>query len=103
MSNPKPIRWQSKKYRDAARGQDCKIMLPGCRNEVDTVVLAHRPGSGTGTKNADHDACDCCAYCHDLLDRRRFDVDISRSHIEDRFERGRLATIINRIERAVLK
>ena len=39
----------------------------------------------------------------DLLDRRRFDVDISRSHIEDRFERGRLATIINRIERGILK
>ena len=114
---PKPTRWQSKKYRDAARGQDCKLRLPGCRNETETVVLCHRNGAGMGTKASDHDAADACAYCHTILDGKthpdekllseyhRIMLQVIREdrHMEEIFDRARFATIINRIERGILK
>lgn len=99
---PKPKRWKSTKYRDAAAGQDCKLRLPGCHNDTATVVLAHRNGAGMATKASDHDACDCCYHCHSILDRKDlwpFDGDL----MESEFHRGRLETIINRIERGILK
>ena len=99
----KPQRWQSKKYRDAARGESCKLRLPGCRNETETVVLCHRNGAGMGRKNSDFDAVDGCAHCHALLDRQKFDYNVSREMIEEAFERGRVETMINRIVRGVLK
>lgn len=104
----KPKRWESKKYRDAARGQDCKMRLPGCMNDTETVVLAHRNGAGMGTKASDYDAADCCAQCHDRLDGRVEAVFASGTKMPTDeigwyFARARLATIINRIERGILK
>lgn len=99
---PKPTRWQSEKYRKAANGESCKLRLPGCRDERDTVVLCHRPGAGMGTKSSDHDAVDGCRHCHDILDGRVPSL-IERQDILRNFERGRLETITNRIERGILK
>lgn len=105
MKFPKPQRWQSKKYRDAAKGQDCKMRLPGCRNETETVVLAHRNGAGVGTKHSDHDAADMCQHCHDVFDGRKKagSATYSSAWLEKEFVRARLETIINRIERGIIK
>jgi|LGVF01.2.fsa_nt_gb hypothetical protein len=102
---PKPKRWKSKKYRDAARNQDCTIRLPGCQNDTETTVLAHRNGAGMGTKASDHDAADLCQYCHDIYDRRNKAGEHlgDRRFIEQKFNRARLETIINRIERGIIK
>lgn len=99
---PKPKRWKSKKYRDAARGQDCTMRLPGCQNNTETTVLAHRNGAGMGTKASDHDAADMCAHCHALFDRPdKWPIDsLSMAY---RFESARIETIINRIERGIIK
>ena len=101
---PKPTRWTSKKYRDAARGQDCTMRLPGCQNNRETVVLAHRNGEGMGTKASDHDAADMCAHCHDIYDRRT-EAPRGWGHqsLNEFFNRARLETIINRIERGIIK
>lgn len=98
----KPTRWQSKKYRDAAKGQNCTMRLSGCSNQTETVVLAHRNGSGMGTKASDHDAADMCRFCHDVFDRRIF-VDTPKDVLLTRFEAARLKTLLNRIERGILK
>lgn len=101
---PKPARWQSKKYRDAAKGQNCTMRLPGCQNDTATVVLAHRNGAGMGTKASDHDAADMCAHCHDIYDRRkRYPLPGDYMTAVLRFEQARLQTIINRIERGIIK
>ena len=104
---PKKTRWKSKKYRDAARDQDCTMRLPGCQNNTETTVLAHRNGAGMATKHSDHDAADMCQYCHDCFDGRSNIEGMGR---EDtmvtagaNFKRARLATIINRIERGIIK
>ena len=101
---PKPTRWTSKKYRDAANGQNCTMRLPGCRNDTATVVLAHRNGAGMGTKASDHDAADLCGFCHNILDGRApAPRGWSQQSLTEYFNRARLATIINRIERGIIK
>jgi len=68
------------KYQKGARGQDCKLMMVGCRNIVETVVLCHMPGwinkrigsgvIGIATKGHDENGVDACNHCHDILDMR---------------------------------
>lgn len=99
---PKKTPWRSKKYRDAARDQDCTLRLIGCNNDTTTVVLCHRPGAGMGTKSSDHDAADGCTHCHDILDGRTKPLNPLESKMEN-FDRGRLETIINRIQRGIIK
>lgn len=58
---------------DLAKGQDCTIRLPGCRNETDTVVAAHfrMAGiSGTGIKPPDTCVAWACSDCHSIVDGR---------------------------------
>ena len=100
---PKPTRWTSKKYRDAANGQNCTMRLPGCTNDRETVVLAHRNGAGMGTKASDHDAADMCARCHDIYDGRTHLIGWTNREMSISFYRARLETIINRIERGIIK
>lgn len=98
---PKPVPWRSKKYRDAAKGQPCTMRLPCCNGNPETTVLAHRNGAGMGTKADDHDACDACSDCHAALDgtaHREYHVPALLT-----FDAARLETIINRIERGVLR
>lgn len=96
--------WRSKKYRDAANGQNCTMRLPGCQNNRETVVLAHRNGAGMGTKASDHDAADLCAHCHDIFDgKKAAPRGWSQQSLTEYFDRARLKTIINRIERGIIK
>ena len=104
MNEPfeKPTPWRSKKYRDAAKGQSCTMRLPGCTNDRATVVLAHRNGAGMGTKASDHDAADMDFYCHSIFDRPDM-WPYAKDKMISEFERARVRTLVNRIERGILK
>ena len=58
---PKRQRWESKKYRDAAKDQPCTLRLSCCNRDKKTTALAHRPGAGMGIKADDFDAVDACS------------------------------------------
>ena len=101
---PKHVRWQSKKYRDAAKGETCKMNIPDvCDNNQETVVLAHDNGGGMGTKKSDHNAADMCAKCHDEWDGRTHINRRNEYDLEFYFAEARLKTIINRLECGILK
>lgn len=60
---------KSKKIRDAARGQECQVRLPGiCNGNPETTVFAHLNGGGMGTKASDLHGAFSCSACHDWLD-----------------------------------
>lgn len=66
-------RTRSTPARESAREQDCTLQLPGCRNDRETVVLAHLRmfgGGGIGVKPHDLEGVYACAWCHDRLDGR---------------------------------
>lgn len=96
----KKKRWVSKKWRDAARNQPCTLRLPCCNNNPETTVLAHRGGAGMAMKADDHDAVDACYECHKALDGvwSKSGVDM-----EAEFDRARIETIVNRLERGIVK
>ncbi len=57
--------------RKSARGQFCRVRLPGiCNGRPETTVLAHLNGGGTGTKHEDMFGAFCCSSCHDVVDGR---------------------------------
>jgi hypothetical protein len=89
----------SKKVRNAARGQECTLRLPGCLPGTETVVLAHLrrySQAGMGAKPPDWCAVFACASCHSALDLRNGpcgDDDILRALMETlrrQFEAGNL-------------
>ncbi|MGL4755609.1 nuclease domain-containing protein [Aeromonas veronii] len=66
-----PIR--SQVLRDGARGQVCKLQLPGvCIGGTGTTVLAHLPSAphGMALKGDDLVAVEACSACHDAIDGR---------------------------------
>jgi hypothetical protein len=62
------------KLRDAARGQDCQVRIPGiCNFNSETTVLAHYRLAGTcgvGMKPIDLCGSWTCSDCHDAIDGR---------------------------------
>jgi hypothetical protein len=82
-----PMRKRSRRstpIRQAARGENCTVCLPGCPNDRDTTVLAHLRifgGGGTGMKPSDAEAVFADAYCHDRIDGR-----VPWVHIADEFD-----------------
>ena len=105
---PKHKRWQSKKWRDAAKDQPCTMRLPCCNNNPETTVFAHASGSGMGMKADDYNGADMCSSCHDAYDGRIRCIHtsgsvISRSSINACFYPARMQTIINRLERGIVK
>lgn len=62
------------KLRDAARGQQCTVRIPGiCNGNPETTVLAHYRLAGTcgmGMKPIDLAGAHCCSDCHDAVDGR---------------------------------
>lgn len=68
--------------RKSAKGQDCTLCLPGCRNDTETVVLCHLRmfgGGGMGYKPPDSEAVYGCDHCHSLIDgRTRLIPELSR-------------------------
>lgn len=101
IPQPKPTKWFSQKYRDAAKGQHCTLRIWGCGDNTETTVLAHENGGGMGTKHSDHNACDACKWCHDALDGIR-GIEMQKE-AEREFERARYETLVNRITRGILK
>lgn len=62
-----------KKIRNAARGQNCSLRLPGCNRNPETTVFAHAPSidNGMGLKTApDFWGAFACSNCHDVVDGR---------------------------------
>lgn len=94
---------KSKKYRDAARGQQCTMNIAGvCNYQEETVVFCHFPdnSSGTGIKADDIVGGDCCSACHDIIDGR-----VMGEHIEALdfyLRRSQTRTIRRRIEQGIL-
>jgi hypothetical protein len=105
-SDPKKTKWRSKKWRDAAKGQPCTMRLEGCCDGGgETTVLAHRNGGGMGTKASDHDAADMCFNCHHFFDNFNGRINGGKalmSWMNAEFDRARLETIINRLERGIV-
>ena len=69
------MRRESQAIRDAARGQECTVRLPGvCNFDPETTVLAHIPAqagiSGVGIKPVDLSGAFMCSACHDVIDGR---------------------------------
>lgn len=62
--------------RKLARGQPCRIRLPGiCNGDPATTVLAHIKYGWYGSiKPPDIIGVHACSSCHDATDRRRRDV-----------------------------
>jgi hypothetical protein len=60
------------RLRDAARGQDCTVRLPGiCNFNPETTVLGHyRINSGIAMKPIDLCGAWICSDCHDAVDGR---------------------------------
>lgn len=98
---PKPVKWFSQKYRDAAKNQPCTLRLSCCTNDPATTVLAHANGGGMGTKHSDHNACDACVQCHAALDGLMGSGMLIEA--SGAFERARYETLVNRITRGILK
>jgi hypothetical protein len=69
--------------RDAAEGQSCKLRLPGCRNDVSTVVLCHlrrNNWAGMAQKPPDYLGVFACGHCHALQEAHKCsDGDILRA------------------------
>lgn len=96
---------KSKKYRDAARDQDCTLQIAGvCKHpQTDTTVLAHFPDEshGTGFKSVDISSGDACSACHDAIDGRVK----CQEYLDNRdfyLRRSQTRTIIRRIEQGIL-
>jgi hypothetical protein len=66
------VGFKSKKIRDAAKGRDCQIRVPGvCNGDPATVVLAHLSGGGIAGKRSDIGCASfSCSACHDAVDGR---------------------------------
>lgn len=94
------MRVVSKKLRDSAHGESCTLRLDGCRNDQDTVVLAHLPcgQKGIGMKSPDMIGVYACCHCHAIIDGAgRWDV-----HAKD-YLRALAETQMRFIEKGLLK
>lgn len=75
--------------RQAARGQECQVRIPGiCNFNPETTVLAHRPGGPMGGKNPDYQGAFCCSACHDIIDYRASENKFSRDEVTIWFYEG---------------
>ena len=75
---------KNNKLRNAARGQQCLVRLPGCDGGGETSILAHyrlAGYSGIGLKPPDIMGAFCCGNCHDAIDFRRNVEGYSREEI----------------------
>ena len=64
------------KLRQLAKGQECKVRIPGvCNHNPETTVLAHMGGAGMALKDRDIFGAHACSSCHDVIDGRSNEVD----------------------------
>lgn len=81
-----------KRYLDKARGETCKVNIPGiCNMNPETVVAAHsnkgRHGKGMGKKAHDWYVAHACSACHDAIDGR-IHTHLSPSEVDEFWQRG---------------
>ena len=79
------------KLRNSAKGQQCQVRIPGvCNYDPDTVVLAHfrMPGDGMGRKPSDTRGAYACSACHNEVDWRTSDSDLTRVETALAFAQG---------------
>ena len=70
------------KLTKSARGRECQVRIPGvCNWNSETVVLAHLPGGGMGSKVPDIHGAYCCSACHDEIDRRTRTIPVEKAHL----------------------
>lgn len=97
---------RSKKYTQAARGQQCTLQIAGvCNHNPETVVFAHFPdeGHGMGIKADDFIGGDCCSACHDAIDGRVKNTDFDGYTKDFYLRRSMTRTIRRRIEAGILE
>ena len=90
--------FRSKKYLTLARGEECKVKIPGvCNRDSSTTVCAHsnktRHGKGMGFKASDIFVAHCCSACHDAIDGR-IHTHLSPSEMDEFWMRGFERTLI---------
>jgi hypothetical protein len=93
---------RSKFLRDAARGQQCTLQIPGvCKGRTDTTILAHLDGEekGRGLKVDDLFGADACFECHAALDGHKLNTS-ERMFYECRALRR---TLKRRVRQGVIK
>ena len=98
------VNMKSKKYRAAAKGQDCTLNIAGvCSYDPETVVLCHFPseGKGVGIKSTDISSGDACSACHDVIDGR-VSSDEFREHSDYYLRRSQTRTILRRIDQGLI-
>ena len=76
--------------REAAKGQQCTIRLPGCRFDPDYTVLAHENGAGMAIKHHDLRSAFACDKCHAQIDSETL---LSQDQKELAFYRGHMETL----------
>jgi Protein of unknown function (DUF1364) len=84
--------YRSKKYLSLARGEDCKVKIPGvCNGDTSTTICAHsnkvRHGKGMGFKARDYYVAHCCSSCHDAIDGR-LHTHLSPQDMDEFWQRG---------------
>ncbi len=113
MNFKQPV-WKCKKWIAAARDQRCTMSLNGCNGNRETTVFAHCPGwlnkmlggmpIGGGMKADAHNGVDACSNCHDVMDERHHALTMAeREAIAEKFVDARYQTIVNRLERGIVK
>lgn len=71
--------------RKFARGQDCQLRFPGCRNDRETVCLCHvrrANVAGMGQKPPDLCGVHGCGHCHSILDGKVHLANLSKLEID---------------------
>ncbi len=96
---------RSKKWLDMAKGQPCKMVVPGiCNGDISTTVSAHsnlcRHGHGRGIKAHDCFTADACSSCHAWLDSGPAPRDEKEAAFMAGFERT-LVSRFNALDRVI--
>lgn len=105
MALQKETRIESKKIREAAKGEACTLEIYGvCRSRSDTTVLCHLPDEshGMSRKSDDISSCFGCADCHDVIDGRRKWPDGEEKDKQWYFRRAQTRTLRRLIELDVI-
>lgn len=90
-------------FTKAARGQYCRIRIPGiCNHDVATSVFAHLRGGGWASKRSDLHGSIACSACHDAVDGR-INTEYSRDELDLMHLQGMSRTIDYFLESGLLK
>lgn len=100
---------ESKQYREAAKGMDCTIQIPGiCNHRPETTVFCHfsDESSGTRRKSDDISGGDGCSDCHAAIDGRAHRKEWDRYSDADKewfIRRSQTRTLRRRIEQGIVQ